>query len=90
MKQDSLIGKQFGYWKVLEQVDNRHYNCEYTLCKKHFNMQSYKLKNGMSKACTHCASKIRAENTREKLEGTQVGNLEVIEYLGNARYKCKI
>lgn len=89
MKQDSLIGKQLGYWKVLEQLDNRHYTCECTLCKKQFNVQSYKLKNGMSKGCVQCANKLRAESTREKLEGTQINDWFVLEYIGNGQYKCK-
>lgn len=52
-------------------------------------MQSYKLKNGMSKACVQCANKLRAESTREKLEGTQINDWLVMEYIGNGQYKCK-
>lgn len=91
-KHVDLSGNIYNNWKVLRFLGDNKYQCECLLCNRKFPVYGTALKDGSSKSCVECAkelNRIRIEEEREKLEGTVVGNWEVIEYLGGSKYKCK-
>ena len=92
---ESTVGKQFGRWKVLEEIKQyRKYDvycrclCE---CGTEKMVARYSLRNGDSKSCG-CDVDYKYKTTRKSIVGLVFGRLRVVEmlwrYKGNRTY-CK-
>lgn len=84
MVTDSLIGKTFGELKVLRKDENkpRYLICQCS-CNKEKSIHYYSLVSGKTKSCGHNTT------TFKDLTNQQFGELTVIEYLGNSKWKCR-
>lgn len=87
-KSENLSGQIFNNWKVNFKLEKNFYNCTCLLCNNYFKVGGYALKSGRSKACVTCANKIK-ETRKEKLEGSIINDWEVLEYIGDSKYKCR-
>lgn len=56
-KRIELVGKIFNNWKVLEYAGDRKFKCECMGCGNTYLVDSYKLRNNLSKQCVMCSSK---------------------------------
>lgn len=82
----NIIGKKFGKWEVIEYVGGKKHRCRCE-CGREYEVFTQTLVEKSSKQCIHCAGLKGAH--REELEGSTLGNWEVLEYIGGNKYKCK-
>ena len=78
-----LTGKTFGEWTVLSYEGNMMWKCKCS-CGEIRSISSRHLRNGVSTNCGHLGNPKRI-----KLEGTTVGEYEVLKYFGNKYYQCR-
>ena len=79
-----LTGMEFGHWKVLEYSGNRLWKCQCQLCGTIKDVKGENLINGKTKSCG-CGT----PSSFDDLTGKTFGELHVIKYIGNGKYKCK-
>ena len=82
---ESLVGKRFGYLEVIEKVDGKHHKC---ICHCGCGgtekvVGTYDLKVGKVKSCGINTTR------KESILGKKFNNWEVIEYIGDGKYRCK-
>lgn len=77
-----VIGKTFGEWYVLGKAGNYSYLCKCS-CGVIKEVNSYHLRYGQSKSCGHNTNKLK------DLTGQKFGELTVLEYVGNRRWRCR-
>ena len=75
-----LIGKHFGDWEVVKYAGNGRWECKCS-CGNTGIVLTNALLNGKSKSCGH--------KKLINIEGRTFGDLEVLEYSGNGKWKCK-
>ena len=81
-KHESLIGKHFGEWEVLEFVGNNTYKCRCS-CGKEANILKGNLTSGRSTSCGHNTTGFK------DLTGMTFGEWTVLKYTGNQKYLCR-
>lgn len=75
-------GDKFGDWEALEYLGNRKWKCQCS-CGTISEVGTYQLTSGRSKSCGHATGKLK------DLVGQVFGELTVIEYAGDMKWKCK-
>lgn len=90
---NDLSGKTLGEWTVLSYSGNQKWRCKCS-CGTVRDVESYFLSSGKSKSCGHSTNKLAAsgnfiDRTFQDVTGKRFGELEVIEYLGKGKWKCK-
>lgn len=85
-KNKVVKGMTFGDWEVLGPVEgkNTHVVCKCS-CGTVKEINKYTLLHGLSTNCGHLKNLDRVID----LKGQTFGDLEVLEYLGDQRWKCK-
>lgn len=79
-KPDTLIGKTFNSWTILDQVEGKIYRCK-CCCGTERDLNIYKVVGGYSKSCGHRELTVK--------ENEQYGEWTTLEYLGNRKWLCK-
>ncbi len=74
--------KQYGEWTTLEYLGNRKWKCRCS-CGTISEVGTYQLSSGRSKSCGHDSGKLK------NLVGQKFGELTVLEYAGNMKWKCR-
>lgn len=77
-----ITGQTFGEWKVISYAGNRKWNCVCS-CNKEGVVSGRDLRSGKSKSCGH------GSNGFKDITGQQFGDWEVLEYIGNKKWKCR-
>ena len=87
----NIEGKSFGEWTVTKYLGNGYWECLCS-CGNIASVSGYDLRNGKSTNCGHVGySKLSHKNSeqRNKLEGKQINEWTVLEYVGDKHYKCR-
>jgi hypothetical protein len=89
-KRIDITGQQFSNWKVNYRLNNSRYMCTCLLCGKQYEVESYKLRKGLTKSCFNCAMSTRSsqqvDNKYSKLyklfkNENVIYNTEIFAYL---------
>ena len=88
-KRINIENQVFNNWLVLYRTSGSMYKCKCLLCGYTEELNSYKLRNNISKRCPKCYAILKGEEQRERLENTQINDWYVKEYIGNGLYECK-
>ena len=82
-----LTGKTFNEWTVIRKIESKKgttlWECRCS-CGKIGIIRAYDLKNGRHKSCGH-----DRKTTLIDLTGQTFGELKVLEYCGDAKWRCE-
>lgn len=81
-RKESLVGKQFGEWEVLEYVGKNKWHCRCS-CGTERNINRCDLESGKTKSCGHSTTGFK------DLTGKMFNEWEVLSYLGESKYECR-
>lgn len=79
------LGKKFGEWEVVGDIDSKYKVPCRCSCGKLRSVNFYSLRDGRSTGCGHTMNQDRVED----LTGRVFGDLTVVRYLGNQYWECK-
>ena len=82
-KINEMVGKQYGYLKVIEITEDRKCLCE-CACGEIKKINPYNIRNGKSKSCG-CFNRKKSQEKRKNLENKVFGELKVISYAGHKK-----
>jgi len=89
MQREDLTGQRFGEWEALKYAGNRSWLCRCS-CGVERVVRTSTLKMGRS---TNCGNKVKHPiegiKKAEDYSGKRIGSLEVIRYIGDAKWECK-